>query len=218
MTFEVKIKTSDPNAYFDLEFNGQKITADPFSSSAVFEYDENKEYILTVTKLKSRPLSMGKKILYCILGIFEAIIYIICQDPDNEWYSEISPYCIKKQFRVTPEDGKSFCLFYKNGRLDRKPELECAVSCKAEETSCEYIEDKGAFDIALFNRIRKITAICIYSYVLFGFLTVIGILKDNILAAAICAVVFAATIIANVYCAIKARKTTASLVKIYDDN
>ena len=218
MTFEVRIKTADQNAIFDLEFNGQKITVNPFMGSATFTYEQEGEYDLIVSKRESKPIGIGKKLVYWLLGLLEAIIMVILEyaNNDEDWYYTISPYTIKKKFKVTPDETKGLCLIFKKGNIHTMPILEHAIGYRAKELSCEFIEDREAFRVALFHRIRKVTSACIFAYLLFGFFAVMGIIDSNPIFTAFSCAVVAFAFIVNIFVVAKSVKTTESLKKVYE--
>ncbi len=151
-------------------------------SSAVFELDEKKKYVLEVERKSDISNRKFINILIFIITILlQGLFNILFLNINTDWKKKTTPYGIKVRVAIDLKQDTEVNLKYiKSEYINnsfKKPELTTDIG---EIASIDYIQNTADFKNQYFNFVKRVLSVLSVGLILFIFLLIIAF-KHNII-------------------------------------
>lgn len=167
MEFKIRMKGIGSGIRFKIIFNNQQVILNESVESHIFHFDSQGEYTLNIIQEKNQPITIKKKIFYCLLSLIQAIFYILLFHHNDSWRNDISPYCIKRDVKISLNSRTEIVCCFIRGKLYKKPSLCFAKNNIITDSKTNFTKNEYDFNLKLFHFLRKASAVFFYMYAVF---------------------------------------------------
>lgn len=198
------------NKSFRIFVDGESRQLDDIDKEAIFDLSEARSYKIKIKQERSfNNHTVFMIILFVITAVLQGVVNILLMNTESDWYKDITPFLVSKDFDIFISSDQTITLKYKNARfyderycfskpilyIDDVIQDNCVYSCNYVDFYNQY-----------FVYLKKIISIGLICEIIFSSLLSVSLSNKIYLAAVVCSFVLISLLILQLFLFIKEYK------------